>query len=249
MSMTSPIALRLYEQMEYASAWTLHRALVQDRIEERIPDTLILLEHEPVFTIGRRGHPNHCDENLLLASGYPVFHVERGGSVTYHGPGQIVGYPILCLNRFCSGPKTYMRLLEEVIIRTLATWNIPAVRVKTLTGVWVGQEKIAAMGVRIIRGVTMHGFALNVSIDLAPFDRIVACGIAGCRVTSMSRILACPLDARTVQERLVQIFAEVFGVQWIDPASPAEAATAVEYREAGVRLPPAPVRQAPGSEA
>ncbi|HJU05359.1 MAG TPA: lipoyl(octanoyl) transferase LipB [Nitrospiraceae bacterium] len=243
--MPLPVALRLYGQMPYATAWTLQRTLVQDRIEERIPDTLILLEHEPVFTIGRRGHSDHCDESVLLASGYPVFHVERGGSVTYHGPGQIVGYPILRLNRFCPGPKIYMQLLEEVIIRTLAAWNLPGARMKGLTGVWVGQEKIAAMGVRIIRGVTMHGFALNVSINLDPFDRIVPCGIAGCRVTSMSRLLDQPLEPWIVRKHLAHVFADVFDAQWIETTGSTETATSVTCREAAdlpVAMRPAPDR-------
>ncbi|MGH7231670.1 MAG: lipoyl(octanoyl) transferase LipB [Nitrospiraceae bacterium] len=225
MAMTIPATLRRYGRMDYASAWNLQRALVQDRIENSGLDTLVLLEHEPVFTVGRRGRPDHCDEASLVESGYSVFHVERGGSVTYHGPGQVVGYPILRLSQFCSGPKIYMRLLEEVIILTLEEWDIHGARADMLTGVWMGQEKIAAMGVRIIRGVTMHGFALNVSVDLTPFTRIVPCGIAGCQVTSMSRVLGQAVDMRAVQDCLATVFAEVFGLEWRKP-DPAEVSSA-----------------------
>lgn len=175
-----------------------------------------------MFTIGRTGQAAHWGGNEagLREAGYPVFHVERGGSVTFHGPGQVVGYPILRLNRFCSGPKAYMRMLEDTLILTLADWGIQGERIEKLTGVWVGRDKIAAMGVRISRGITMHGFALNAGVDLAPFSRIVPCGIAGCRVTSMEALLGRPVDLAQVRERIAARFADVFGLDW-DPLVPA----------------------------
>ncbi len=219
--MTHPGTLLYYDHLEFATAWKLQQAMVEDRIADRRPDTLLLLEHEPVFTIGRTGQEPHWhgNEAALRGRGYRVHRVERGGSVTYHGPGQIVGYPILRLDSFCAGPRVYMRMLEEVLIRTLAEWGIEGRRVDRLTGVWVGPEpgmKIAAMGVRIIRGVTMHGFALNVTVDLAPFAHIVPCGIAGCQVTSMAALLGHPVDRRRVRRKIGDAFADVFGVEWTD---------------------------------
>jgi len=216
---TRPGVLMSFDRLPYEEAWELQRALVEERVADRRPDTLVLVEHEPVFTIGRSGQPAHWkdDEKSLQAAGYPVYHVERGGSVTYHGPGQIVGYPILRLSHFSPGPKRYMQLLEEVLVRTLANWGITGQRIDKLPGVWVGeeiQEKIAAMGVRIAGGVTMHGFALNVNVDLAPFRRIVPCGIAGCRVTSMQAVLDRPLDVSMVRRRIAEVFAQVFGLVW-----------------------------------
>lgn len=209
----------MFDRAPYEAAWELQRALVEERLADRRPDTLVLLEHEPVYTIGRSGRESHWggDEGTLRQAGYPVYRVERGGSVTYHGPGQIVGYPILRLGHFCAGPKAYMRALEEVVIRTLATWGITSRRLDRLTGVWVGPGegmKIAALGVRIVRGITMHGFALNVMLDVTPFGRIVPCGIADCRVTSMAEVLGRPLEVSSVRRRVAEVFAEVFGLAW-----------------------------------
>ena len=203
----------------FERAWAFQRELVKDRIAGRAPDTLVLLEHEPVFTIGRTGRQEHWggDDALMRRAGIPVYHIERGGSVTYHGPGQIVGYPILMLREYCAGPKTFMRLLEDVIIRTLAGWGIRGDRRERMTGVWVGgeqPEKIAAMGVRIVYGVTMHGFALNVGVDLAPFGHVMPCGIPGCRVTSMARVLGTSPPIRDVARRLSEDFGDVFHMTW-----------------------------------
>jgi lipoate-protein ligase B len=211
-----------HERLEYDAAWALQRRLVDDRIADRQPDTLLLLEHDPVFTVGRTARAAHWggDEGVSHLDGIPVSRTQRGGSVTYHGPGQLVGYPILKLNRFCEGPRAYVRNLEEVIIRTLAQWNIIGRRVETLPGVWVddGQAgKIAAIGTRIERGVTMHGFALNVTVDLRPFSRIVPCGITACRVTSMAEVLARPVDLTEVRRCVTERFADVFGLEWMEP--------------------------------
>ncbi len=216
---TRPGVLMSFDRLPYEEAWDLQHTLVEERVADRRPDTLVLLEHEPAFTIGRSGQPAHWggDENSLHAAGYPVYHVERGGSVTYHGPGQIVGYPILRLSHFSPGPKGYMRLLEEVLLRTLADWGMTGRRLDKWPGVWLGEEskeKIAAMGVRIARGVTMHGFALNVNVDLEPFRRIVPCGIAGCQVTSMQAVLGRAVDVSMVRRRITEVFAQVFGLVW-----------------------------------
>jgi len=215
-----------YAQLDYPTAWELQHQLLEGRAADRSLDTLILLEHPPVFTIGRTGREDHWggDEQTLRDAGYPVYRVERGGSITFHGPGQLVGYPILKLRDFCAGPKAYMRRLEEVLIRTMADWGIAGKRVEKCTGVWVGEEKIAAMGVRITRGVTMHGFALNVGVDLGPFTKIIPCGIGGCRVTSMEALLGDAVDRAAVRERLATRFAEVFDLEWTDPVAAGHAA-------------------------
>ncbi len=221
--MTQPAILLDLARLDYLTAWALQRTLLEERRTDRRPDTLILVEHEPVFTLGRRAQPAHWggDEETLRQAGYAVHQVERGGSVTYHGPGQIVGYPILQLSRFCAGPKAYMRMLEDVLIRTLAEWGIAARRIDRLPGVWVGErEKIGAMGVRITRGVTMHGFALNVTVDLAPFGLIIPCGIDGCRATSMATVLGRPVDLLAVRQRIAAQFAEVFGLEWMTAMAP-----------------------------
>ena len=209
-------------RLDYETAWALQHRLVEDRLAGRCPDTLLLLEHAPVFTIGRTSRAEHWgrDEQAPHVAGIPVCRTDRGGSVTYHGPGQLVGYPILKLNRYCEGPKAYVRMLEEVIILTLAQWDITGRRAEKLPGVWVGDErpaKIAAVGTRIERGVTMHGFALNVAVDLAPFAHIVPCGIAGCRVTSMAVMLEDPVDPAEVRRCVAGRFADVFGLEWTEP--------------------------------
>jgi len=209
-------------RLDYATAWALQRRLVEDRLAVRCSDTLLLLEHEPVFTVGRTARAEHWggDEHAPHVAGIPVHRTDRGGSVTYHGPGQLVGYPILKLNRFCGGPKAYVRMLEEVIIRALAQWDILGRRIEKLPGVWVGNErpaKIAAIGARIERGVTMHGFALNVTVDLAPFSRIAPCGLANCRVTSMAEVLTRPVDLTEVRRCVAGQFACVFGLEWMEP--------------------------------
>jgi lipoyl(octanoyl) transferase len=209
------------ERLDYATAWALQRRLVEDRIAGRKSDTLLLLEHEPVFTAGRTARAEHWGggDEISHVAGIPVHRTDRGGSVTYHGPGQLVGYPILKLNRFCEGPKAYVRMLEEVVIRTLAQWNIIGRRIEKLPGVWVGDArpaKIAAIGTRIERGVTLHGFALNVTVDLAPFSLIVPCGLADCRVTSMAEVLTRSVDLTEVRCCVAEQFACVFGLEWTE---------------------------------
>jgi len=216
-----PGALIQPARLDYGTAWALQRRLFEDRLAARCPDTLLLLEHEPVFTAGRTARAEHWggDEFATHVAGVPVFRVERGGSVTYHGPGQLVGYPILKLDRFCDGPRAYVRSLEEVIIRTLARWGITGRRVQKLPGVWVGERqpaKIAAVGTRIERGVTMHGFALNVTVDLRPFSHIVPCGLADCRVTSMAELVAGPVDLAGVRRCVADRFADVFELEWTE---------------------------------
>lgn len=208
------------EPVPYADAWKLQKQLHEDRVADRRPDTLLLLEHSPVFTAGRTSQASHwrCGETDLHASGPQIHPVDRGGALTYHGPGQLVGYPILRLAHYASGPRQYVRLLEDVIIDTLRFWKIHGYRVDKKPGVWVQlpeqEAKIAAIGVRIERAVTLHGFALNVDMDLSPFSRIVPCGLAGCRVTSMAEAIGSTVPLAAVRSALRQTFSHAFNCEW-----------------------------------
>ncbi len=187
--------------MDYEKAWALQRRLVQEVAEHARPNTLLLLEHPAVFTLGRRSKPEDIlvPRETLVALGAHVVEVDRGGEITFHGPGQLVGYPIVNL-RDWGGPLRYVRALEATLINSLAEFGVSAHRIEGLTGVWVGDEKIAAIGVRISGGVTSHGFALNVNTDLRWFQYIVPCGIRGKGVTSMKRALGRRIDLQQVAE-------------------------------------------------
>ncbi|MEX1276966.1 MAG: lipoyl(octanoyl) transferase LipB, partial [Bacteroidota bacterium] len=176
---------------------------------------LLFTEHEHVFTIGKGGDQDHllASEQELRAGGVDVFRIDRGGDITYHGPGQIVGYPIIDLNRYFPDIHRYLRCLEEVIILALAEFDIEADREEGLTGVWVKGEKIAALGVRVSKWITMHGFALNVNTDLTKFDRIIPCGIFHKGVTSMQQVLGREVSLNEVQATLTQAFGVVFGCE------------------------------------
>ena len=192
----------------YKRTWELQKELQLQRIENKIDDTLLLVEHEPVYTFGK-----NTDENHLLQN-YPenvkLFHIERGGDITFHGPGQIVGYPIMDLHNYKMSISWYMRALEEVIIRSLDKFGISADRKDGLTGVWVEDEKIAALGVRISRWVTMHGFALNVNTDLTYYDSIIPCGIFDYGITSMEHILGGKQNMSKIKSILSAVFLDVF---------------------------------------
>lgn len=197
----------------YAEALALQRALVEERRADRIDDVLLIVEHPPVLTLGVRGDGGRSHvlvtEEALATRGLEIHETGRGGDITYHGPGQIVGYPILNLKPDRCDVHRYVRDLEEVLIRTAADFGIQTGRVEGLTGVWAGREKVAAIGVRISRWVTSHGFALNVSTELDYFDLIVPCGIADRGVTSLSR-LGCQASRQEIEERLIVRFCEVF---------------------------------------
>lgn len=182
--MTRPLEVRHAGLVPYRDALALQRRLAQDRIAGRLPhDTLLLLEHPPVVTLGRGAKPEH----LLRADGVEIFDVERGGDVTFHGPGQLVGYPILDLRQHRQDLHWYLRTLEQTVIDGLGTLGIAAERRTNYTGVWTRGRKIASIGVHVKQWVTWHGFALNVTTDLSWFDRIVPCGIAGVEMTSVAR--------------------------------------------------------------
>ena len=199
--------------MAYGEALALQRTLVIERQAKRVDDLLLLVEHPPVLTLGVRGDGGRthilATDDQLTERGIDVFEAGRGGDVTYHGPGQIVGYPIIDLNPDRRDVHRYVRDIEEVLIRVAADFGIEAGRVEGLTGVWVGNEKLAAIGVRIQRWVTSHGFALNNRTRLADFNLIVPCGIADRGVTSFEK-LGRSLTPEQVEARIVVRFAEVF---------------------------------------
>jgi lipoyl(octanoyl) transferase len=206
--------VRRLGRVPYSEALAMQRALVDDRKAGRIADQLLLLEHPHVLTLGVRGDGGRthilAEPGELASRGIEVFETGRGGDVTYHGPGQIVGYPIIDLKPDRCDVHRYVRDIEEVLIRVAADYGVHGTRVDALTGVWVGREKLAAIGVRISRWVTSHGFALNVTTELDYFNLIVPCGITDRGVTSLQRLLGRPVDVAEVESRIVTHFANVF---------------------------------------
>lgn len=200
----------------YAEAWELQRQTFDAVVRGQEPNTFLLCEHPDVITLGR-----NCqgDENLrapreeLESDGYQIFNVDRGGDVTYHGPGQLVGYPIIRLGDFREDLGWYMRSLEELIIRAIGGYGIEGGRKEGMSGVWVGERKICAIGVRASRWTTMHGFALNVSTDLSRFDAIVPCGITAYGVTSILEESGALQDVEEVAGRVARAWDEVFAEQ------------------------------------
>jgi lipoyl(octanoyl) transferase len=186
--------------------------LVAERQRAEIPDTLLLLEHESVITLGRSARTEHVlfSREVLAARGVELFETGRGGDVTYHGPGQIVGYPIFDLSPDRRDVHRYVRDLEEVMIRTAADYGVVGTRVAGLTGAWVGQDKLGAIGVRIARWVTSHGFAFNVHTDLSHFGLIVPCGISARGVTSLEALLGHCVDEDEVHHRIEGHLRDVF---------------------------------------
>lgn len=200
----------------YLAAWELQRELVTQRAAGQISDTLLLLEHPPTYTIGRSGGHDHLlvDRAEIEARGGSVIEVDRGGDITYHGPGQLVGYPILQIKNHGRDLHGYLRMLEQILIEVLATYELAGRRFPGYTGVWIGDEKIAAIGIRVnARGVTSHGFALNVNTNLADFAAIVPCGINDYGVTSLTEILSNPPSLDEVCERVEQAFGRVFSLE------------------------------------
>lgn len=187
MNETKPAQLLDLGTREYGEVWELQRELVGKRQRDEIPDTLVLVEHPHVITLGRGSHK----ENLLATGDVPIFEIERGGDVTYHGPGQLVGYPILLLREPERDLHLYLRNLEEALLRTVGAFGIPGERKDGWTGVWTGggTRKLASIGVAVKRWVTLHGFALNVSTDLARFTAINPCGLEATTMASMESVL------------------------------------------------------------
>ncbi len=200
---------------DYARGLTLQRSIAAEVAGGRLSDTFLLLEHNPVFTIGRGGKEKNIlvSEKILKREGIQLFHIDRGGDVTYHGPGQIVGYPIIDLRYHGKDLHRYVRTIEESIIRTLSDLGISAGRRPGLVGVWVGQAKIASIGINVRKWVTTHGFAFNIDPDLGRFRLINPCGLFGVSITSAARLMGRRPDYREVRSLLVKHLSSLLGMR------------------------------------
>ena len=198
------LAIRWLGRIDFEKALALQEDIVRNKIEKDAPDELLLLEHEPVYTIGRI--PDQSSLVNPMGLPHPVVHINRGGQATYHGPGQLVGYPILDLTRKGKDLHRYLRALEEIIIEVLIRYGVNGQRKEGLTGVWIGPRKIASIGIGIRRWISMHGFALNVCGDLDPFNHIVPCGIQGVKITSIENETGTAVDVEEVAGVAGEIF-------------------------------------------
>ena len=198
--------------IDYKQAWDLQKEIFDLRYRNEINDTFFLLEHPHTFTLGKVADK----ENLISSNeqlkelGVSVYNIDRGGDITYHGPGQIVGYPIIKLSDWKEDTHAYLRALEEVIIQTCADYGLATERNPKYTGVWIGERKIAAIGIKVSRWITMHGFAFNVNTDLSYFGGIIPCGIKDKDVTSLQKELGRKIEIDDVKEKLVKNFQQVF---------------------------------------
>tara|TARA_A100000164_G_scaffold361292_1_gene375878 strand:+ start:147 stop:794 length:648 start_codon:yes stop_codon:yes gene_type:complete len=192
----------------YGEVWNLQKKMQIKRMAGEIDDLLILVEHDPVYTLGKNADVNHLLQSRDRT--IEVFNVERGGDITFHGPGQLVGYPIIDLANYKKSVSWYMHSLEQLTIEVLSEFEISAKRVKGLTGVWVGDKKIAAQGVRLTRWVTMHGFSINVNTDLSYYNGIIPCGIFDRGVTSMEELLGSTQKMEKIRTLVINKFNQTF---------------------------------------
>jgi lipoyl(octanoyl) transferase len=198
--------------IDYQEAWNLQKEIFDLRYKNEISDVLFLLEHPNTYTLGKVADKNHLisSSQYLEKNKISVYDIDRGGDITYHGPGQIVGYPIINLDEWERDTHKYLRALEEVIIRVCTEFGLIANRNSSYTGVWIGNKKIAAIGIKVSRWITMHGFAFNANTDLSLFQGIVPCGITDKEVTSLKKELGKELDLNQVKEMIFKYFVEVF---------------------------------------
>lgn len=199
--------------IDYKEAWDLQKKTFELRYVKNIPDTFFMLEHPNTYTLGKTADKKHLvgSENYLKENSISVYDIDRGGDITYHGPGQIVGYPIIDLEGWHKDTHKYLRALEEVIIQTCSAFGVSAGRNEKHTGVWIGDRKIAAIGIKVSRWITMHGFAFNINTDLSLFNGIIPCGIQDKDVTSLKREKGSMQDISHVKEILLGIFIKEFG--------------------------------------
>jgi lipoyl(octanoyl) transferase len=207
------------EPVSYQAAWDLQSRLHEKIVQGLRDETVLILEHQSVYTLGRSAQASHWGGSAarLRETGADVHAANRGGSVTYHGPGQIVIYPILRLRQHAAGPRRFVWLMEEVLLRLLERWQLVGHRLAHKPGVWLTvplPAKIASIGVRVEHGVTLHGAALNVDMDLTPFDLIQPCGVADCLITSMAARLSPPPPVQTMKRDLAAVFRQVLSVDW-----------------------------------
>jgi lipoyl(octanoyl) transferase len=206
------------ETIDYQAAWIWQRSLQQDRMANpNLTDALIILEHPPVYTLGTGSSLEFLKFDHQQTE-YELYRVERGGEVTYHCPGQIIAYPILNLSYYQQDLHWYLRQLEEVVIRVLALSNLTGERIEGFTGVWLEGRKVAAIGIKVSKWITMHGFALNVCPDLSGFDKIVPCGIIDRSVGSMAEFIP-DINPDLVRQQIVEVFSEVFEVEMLETKS------------------------------
>ena len=202
---------------DYKETLELQHQLVEQKHRENLPEILLLVEHNPVITLGRSSHPENIllDKTQLEQLKIQLHYIERGGDVTYHGPGQLVAYPIFDLNNYHQDTHLFLRQLEEVIIKTVESFNLKAGRIKGLTGVWVDGKKVASIGVAAKKWITFHGLALNVNTDLKYFGYIHPCGMLDKKITSLSELLKRKVDFAEVKSRIVEYFSEVFKLRML----------------------------------
>lgn len=202
----------LGRDVDYTLAWDFQNQIASQRFDKLIPNALFFLEHSPVYTVGRRFSEKH----LLNTLDAPLIHTDRGGQITYHGPGQLICYPIILLSETGLGPKLFVAALQFAIIDYLENIGIEAWTEKDMTGVWTSKGKVAAIGIKISRGVTTHGFALNINPDLSAFESIVPCGIEGRSVTSVEKLIGKTLETGNVCDFITTSLGIRLGIDWSD---------------------------------
>lgn len=206
------------ELFDYKDAWDLQKSIHQQRVENKIDDVLFLLEHPHTYTLGKVADKKNLvgDEKYLNENKISVYDIDRGGDITYHGPGQIVGYPIISLTNWKMDTHKYLRAIEEVIIKVCSEYGLNCSRVDKYTGVWIEDRKICAIGIKVSRWTTMHGFAFNVNTDLKLFNGIIPCGISDKDVTSLSKELNKEISLKEVKEKIIHHFMNEFQYQQIE---------------------------------
>ncbi len=206
------------DTIDYKEAWDLQKSIFELRYQQKVDDVFLLLEHPHTYTLGKTADKKNLvgNEEYLNKNNISVYDIDRGGDITYHGPGQIVGYPIIDLNSWGKDTGKYLRALEEIIIRTCADYGLLVTRVPKYTGVWIEDRKIAAIGIKVTRWITMHGFALNVNTDLSLYNGIIPCGITNKEVTSLQKELNTEIDIQEVKSKILNHTVTIFGYNDIE---------------------------------
>lgn len=206
------------DSIDYKEAWDLQKAIHKLRVENKVDDVLFLLEHPSTYTLGKTADKENLigDDKYLSDKNISVYDIDRGGDITYHGPGQIVGYPIINLSNWQQDTHKYLRAIEELIIQTCAEYGLNGSRVDKYTGVWIEDRKICAIGIKVSRWITMHGFAFNINTDLSLFNGIIPCGITDKAVTSLNSELKKEISLNEVKEKIIHHFSNIFNYDQIE---------------------------------